>query len=126
MLDRGYIQAPVHLQFVMGALSGMPATLNTLVYIYDRAREVLGTFSWSVAAMGKDQIALGAATLAMGGNVRVGLEDSLYAGYGRMAQSSAEQVERIVNIARELSILPATPDETRQMLALKGLDKVNY
>ena len=126
MLDRGYIQAPVHLQFVMGALSGMPATLNTLVYIYDRAREVLGTFSWSVAAMGKDQIALGAATLAMGGNVRVGLEDSLYAGYGRMAQSSAEQVERIVNIAREMSILPATPDETRQMLALKGLDKVNY
>jgi uncharacterized protein (DUF849 family) len=62
----------------------------------------------------------------MGGQVRVGLEDSLYAGYGRLAQSSAEQVERVVKIARELSIHPATPDEARKMLGLKGIDKVNY
>jgi uncharacterized protein (DUF849 family) len=110
----------------MGALSGMPATIGTLVFVYERAREVLGNFTWSVAAVGKDQIAIGSAALTLGGNVRVGLEDSLYAGYGRMARSSAEQVERIVNIAREMSILPATPDETRQMLGLKGIDKVNY
>lgn len=126
MLDRNYITSPVHLQFVMGALSGMPATLGTLVFVYDRAREVLGNFTWSVAAVGKDQISIGSAALTLGGNVRVGLEDSLYAGYGRMARSSAEQVERIVNIAREMSILPATPDEVRQMLSLKGIDKVNY
>jgi uncharacterized protein (DUF849 family) len=126
MIDRGYVDTPVHLQFVMGALSGMPATIGTLVFVYERAREVLGTFSWSVAAVGKDQIPVGAATLALGGHVRVGLEDSLYAGYGRMARSSAEQVERIVNIAKEMSILPATPDDVRKMLNLKGNDKVNY
>ncbi len=126
MIDRGYVDTPVHLQFVMGALSGMPATVSTLVFVFERTREVLGSFSWSVAAVGRDQIPIGAATLAMGGHVRVGLEDSLYAGYGRMAQSSAEQVERIVKIAAQMSIQPATPDDVRQMLGLKGIDKVNY
>ncbi len=126
MLDRGYVDAPIHLQFVMGALSGMPATIGTLVFVYERAREVLGNFSWSVAAVGKDQIPVGAAGLALGGHVRVGLEDSLYAGYGRLARSSAEQVERMVRIAKEMSIQPATPDEARAMLGLKGIDKVNY
>jgi uncharacterized protein (DUF849 family) len=126
MIDRGYIDTPVHLQFVMGALSGMPATISTLVFVYQRARETLGEFSWSVAAVGRDQIPVGAATLAMGGHVRVGLEDSLYAGYGRLARSSAEQVEKIVKIAAEMSIKPATPDDVREMLNLKGIDKVNY
>jgi len=126
MIDRGYVDTPVHLQFVMGALSGMPATLGTLVFVYERAREVLGNFSWSVAAVGRDQIPIGAATLALGGHVRVGLEDSLYAGYGRMARSSAEQVERIVKIAAQMSIQPAKPEDVRQVLGLKGIDKVNY
>ena len=126
MIDRDYVDTPVHLQFVMGALSGMPATISTLLFVYERTREVLGNFTWSVAAVGKDQIPIGAATLALGGNVRVGLEDSLYAGYGRLARSSAEQVERIVKIANEMSIKPATPDEVREMLKLKGIDKVNY
>jgi uncharacterized protein (DUF849 family) len=126
MVDRGYISTPLHLQFVMGALSGMPATVGTLFFVYERAREVLGNFSWSVAAVGKDQIPIGATALALGGHVRVGLEDSLFAGYGRLAKSSAEQVERIINIAKEMSIQPATADETRVMLGLKGIDKVNY
>ena len=126
MIDRGYIDTPVHLQFVMGALSGMPATISTLVFVYQRARETLGEFSWSVAAVGRDQIPVGAATLAMGGHVRVGLEDSLYAGYGRLARSSAEQVEKIVKIAAEMSIKPATPDDVREMLKLKGIKNVNY
>jgi uncharacterized protein (DUF849 family) len=126
MIDRGYVDPPVHLQFVMGALSGMPATISTLAFVYERTRETIGNFTWSVAAVGKDQIPIGAATLAMGGHVRVGLEDSLYAGYGRLARGSAEQVERIVRIANEMSIKPATPDEVREMLKLKGIDKVNY
>jgi uncharacterized protein (DUF849 family) len=91
------------------------------------ARRVLGDqFTWSVATAGRDQMPLAAVALTLGGHVRVGLEDSLYAGYGRLAQSSAEQVERVVNMAREMSILPATPDEARQMLGLKGNDKVNF
>ena len=110
----------------MGALSGMPATLSTLVFVYERARETLGEFSWSVAAVGKDQIPIGAATLALGGHVRVGLEDSLYAGYGKLATGSAEQVERIVAIARQMSIEPAQPDDVREMLKLKGKTAVNY
>ena len=126
MIDRGYVDTPVHLQFVMGALSGMPATVGTLSYVYERTREVLGNFTWSVAAVGRDQITIGAVTLALGGHVRVGLEDSLYAGYGRLARSSAEQVERIVKIANEMSIKPATPDEAREILKLKGIKNVNY
>jgi uncharacterized protein (DUF849 family) len=62
----------------------------------------------------------------MGGQVRVGLEDNLYCGVGRLARGSYEQVERVVKIAEQLSILPATPDEARQMLGLKGKDKVNF
>jgi len=126
MLERGYVDRPIHIQFVMGALSGMPATAGTLIFVYEQARRVLGDFTWSVAAIGRDQIPIAAVTLAIGGHVRVGLEDSLYAGYGRLARSSAEQVDRVVNIARELSIEPATPDEARQMLGLKGLGKVNF
>jgi uncharacterized protein (DUF849 family) len=126
MLNRQYVDRPIHLQFVMGALSGMQATPGTLVFVYEQARRMLGDFTWSVATAGRDQLPLAAVTLALGGHVRVGLEDSLYAGYGRMAESSADQVERVVRIAKELSIEPATPDEARQMLGLKGLDKVNF
>jgi uncharacterized protein (DUF849 family) len=126
MLDRGYVERPIHIQFVLGALSGMRATPDTFVFVYEHARRLLGDFTWSAAAIGRDQISMGAVALAMGGHVRVGLEDSLYAGYGRLARNSAEQVTRIVNIAREMSIQPATPDEAREMLGLKGIDKVNY
>ena len=126
MVRRNYVDKPIHVQFVMGALSGMQATPGTLVFVYEQAKRILGDFTWSVAAAGRDQLSIAAVTLAFGGNVRVGLEDSLYAGYGRMATSSAEQVERVVKIARELSIEPATPDDARQMLGLKGLDKVNF
>ncbi len=126
MLDRGYIERPLHVQFVMGALNGMPAAPRMLVFVYEHAKSLLGDFSWSVAAVGRDQIPISAVTLALGGHVRVGLEDSLYAGYGRLARNSAEQVERVVNIARAMSIEPATPDEARVMLGLKGLDKVNF
>jgi uncharacterized protein (DUF849 family) len=126
MLNRRYVDRPIHLQFVLGALSGMQATPGTLVFVYEQAKKILGDFTWSVATAGRDQLSLAAVTLALGGHVRVGLEDSLYAGYGLLAKGSAEQVERVVNIARELSIEPATPDEARQMLGLKGLDKVNF
>jgi len=126
MLDRGYIDRPIHIQFVLGALSGMRATPDTFNFVYEHARRTLEDFTWSAAAVGRDQIAMGAVALAMGGHVRVGMEDSLYSGYGRLARNSAEQVTRIVNIAREMSIQPATPDEAREMLGLKGIDKVNY
>ena len=126
LIDRGFVDRPIHLQFVMGALSGMPATPGMLVFVLGEAKRQLGEFTWSVAAVGRDQIPMAAVTLTLGGNVRVGIEDSIFAGYGRMARNNAEQVERIVNIAREMSILPATPDEARTIMGLKGLTKVNF
>jgi len=126
MVMRQYVSKPLHLQFVMGGLSGMPATPGTLNFIYEYTRKILGDFTWSVAAVGKDQIPIAAVTLALGGHVRVGMEDSLWAGYGRLARSSAEQVQKVVNIAKEMSIVPATPDEAREIIGLKGIDKVNF
>jgi len=126
MVMRQYVSKPLHLQFVMGALSGMPATPGTLNFVYEYTRKVLGDFTWSVAAVGKDQIPIAAVALALGGHVRVGMEDSLWAGYGRLARGSAEQVRKVVNIAKEMSIVPATPDEAREMIGLKGIDKVNF
>jgi uncharacterized protein (DUF849 family) len=126
MLERGYIKEPVHLQFVMGALSGMPASPETLIFIYEQTSKVIKNFTWSVAAVGKDQLRMAAVSLAMGGHVRVGMEDSLFCGFGRMARSSAEQVERVVAMAKQLSIEPATPEEARKIIGLKGLKAVNF
>lgn len=126
MLERGYVDRPIQIQFVMGSLSGMPSTTGTLIFALQEARRRLGDFTWAVCVAGRDQFPMAAVSLAIGGNVRVGLEDNLYCGYGRMTVSSAEQVERAVKIARQLSIAPATPDDARQMLGLKGLDKVNF
>ena len=126
MLERGYVDRPIQIQFVMGTRSGMPATASTLLFVLDEAHRQLGDFTWAVCVAGRDQFPTAALSLAIGGNVRVGLEDNLYCGYGRMAVSSAEQVERVVQLARPLSIAPATSDEARQILGLKGLDKVNF
>lgn len=126
MIQNGHIQKPVYLQFVMGILGGIPATVENLVFLYQTARNLIGDFQWSVCAAGRNQMPMCTTALIMGGNARVGLEDSLYVEKGRMAKSNAEQVEKIVRIARELGIEPATPDEARQILGLKGLDKVNY
>jgi len=126
LLENNLIDRPIHIQFVMGGLTGMSATPAMLVYVLQEAKEELGDFSWSVAAVGKDQFPMAAVTLALGGNIRVGLEDNLYCGYGRLARGSYEQVERVVKMAEQLSIEPATPDEARKMLGLKGIDKVNF
>lgn len=126
MIRQGHLKRPVHIQFVMGTLGGVPATTNILVTLYNAAREAIGDFTWSVCASGHHQLPICTAALTMGGNARVGMEDSLFAGKGVMAKSNADQVEKIVRIARELSLEPATPDEAREILGLKGLDKVNY
>ena len=127
LVEEGYVEPPLRLQFVMGSLSGMPATPETLLYVLDQTKKVLGVeFTWSVASSGRSQLTMAAVTLAVGGDVRVGMEDSLYSGYGKLAKSNAEQVGKVVQIAEALSIQPATPEDARQMLKLKGLDKVNF
>jgi len=127
LVKQGYLKEPVYLQFVLGIMGSMPASIQNLLFLYETAKRTFGDdFVWSVCAAGRFQLSLCTVALTMGGNVRVGLEDSLYAGKGVMARSSADQVEKIVRIAKELGIDIATPDEARQILGLKGLNKVNY
>jgi uncharacterized protein (DUF849 family) len=126
MINAGALKRPVYIQFVLGILGGLPASVENLVLLYNQARLLLGEFEWSVAAAGRFQFPIGVAALAMGGNVRVGLEDNVYLNKGQLARSNAEQVEKMARIIRELSLEPATPDEARQILHLKGLDAVKF
>jgi uncharacterized protein (DUF849 family) len=126
LIGKGHVKEPVYLQFVMGILGGIQATMNNLQFLYNCARDAIGEFQWSVCAAGRHQFTMCTASLLMGGNVRVGLEDNLYLDKGVKAKSNAEQVAKIIRIARELGIEPATPAEARQILNLKGLDKVRF
>ena len=127
LTKKGYLKKPVYLQFVLGIMGAMPATIRNVEFLYETAQNFFGDdFVWSVCAAGRYQMPMCTASLLMGGFTRVGMEDSLFAGKGVQAKSSADQVEKIVRIAKELSVDIATPDEARQILGLKGLDKVNY
>jgi uncharacterized protein (DUF849 family) len=126
LISRGWVTTPVYLQFVLGILGGMQATVNNLVFLYNSAKEIIGDFKWSVCAAGKEQFRMCNLALLMGGNTRVGLEDNLYLEKGVMAKSSAEQVEKIIRIGKEHGLEPATPNEAREILNLKGQDKVKF
>ncbi len=126
MIKQGIAQRPVYLQFVMGILGGIPATLENLVFLVDTARRQIGDFEFSVCAAGRFQIPMCTGSLLMGGHARVGLEDSLYIEKGVLAKSNAEQVSKMIRIARELGVAPATPDEARRILGLKGVTAVGF
>ena len=127
MIERGYpIKKPVYIQFVMGVLGGITPGPENLLFLVNYAKRLIGDFEFSVCGVGRDQFPMCTQSLLLGGNVRVGLEDNLYLDKGKLAKSSAEQVEKIARIAGELGIEPATPDEAREILELKGLDKVNF
>ncbi len=126
LISKGIVKKPIYMQFVLGILGGMPATPENLVYMVDTARRQIGDFVFSVCAAGKQQFPLCTQALIMGGNARVGLEDNLYLEKGVLAQSNADQVKKIIRIAEELGIEPATPSEAREILGLKGLDKVAF
>jgi uncharacterized protein (DUF849 family) len=127
LLSRGIIKKPVYIQFVLGILGGMQATISNLVFLHNSAGEILGTeFVWSVCAAGKSQFKMCNAALLMGGFTRVGLEDNLYLEKGELAKSSAEQVEKIIRIANEHGLEPATPEEARAILNLKGPQAVKF
>ena len=126
LIAGGLVQKPVYLQFVLGILGGIPATIDNLVYLLNTARAQIGDFQWSVCAAGRFQFPLTTHALLMGGNARVGLEDNLYLERNVLAKNSGEQVAKLIRIAKEFGIEPATPAEARETLGLKGLDKVNY
>lgn len=124
--NKGIVKKTIYLQFVMGILGGIPATVENLAYLVKTAREQIGDFVWSCAAAGKAQFPLVTAALTMGGNARVGLEDNVYLRPGVLAKSSAEQVIQLKEIAERLGLEIAGPEEARKILGLKGVDKVNY
>ena len=127
LVHEGYLKKPVYLQYVLGILGGIPATAESLLYLIRESKRLLGDdFFWSVCAAGRFQFPMGVINVLEGGFWRVGLEDSIYLEKGVLAKSSAEQVEKAIRIIRELGYEPATPDEAREILQLKGLDRVNY
>ena len=127
LIQTAEIKKPVYLQFVLGILGGMPASVNNLVFLVNSAREIIGDdFIWSVCAAGRHQFTMCNLALLMGGNTRVGLEDNLYLEKGTIAKSSGEQVEKIIRIGREHGMEPATPGQARKIFGLKGLDSVKF
>jgi uncharacterized protein (DUF849 family) len=126
LLQKGTARRPVYLQFVMGILGGIPASIQNLSILVETARRQIDDFQFSVCAAGRHQIPICTASLLMGGHARVGLEDSLYIERRTLARSSAEQVSKIIRIARELGLEPATSKEAREILGLKGLSEVNF
>ena len=128
MIERGLLKTPVYIQFVLGILGGMGATVENLVFLYESARRLIGekNFVWSVCAAGRNEIPMCTHALLMGGNARVGMEDALWLDKGVLAKSNAELVAKMVRIAKEFGVEPATPAEARKILGLKGLDKVGF
>lgn len=126
--SRGILTCPIYIQFVLGIQGGLPASVENLAFLLSTAEKQLGkdSFHWSAAAAGKHQFPITAAALAMGGGARVGLEDNLYIRPHELAVSNAQQVEAIATVARVLGRGIATPDEAREMLGLKGRDKVDF
>jgi len=126
-IDRGLFKPPVFLQLIYGILGGIGPDLDNLLFMKRTADKLFGNdYLWSVLAGGRHQINFCTTATMLGGNVRVGLEDSLYIGPGKLAASNAEQVTKIRRIIEELGYQATTSQEARAMLGLKGADKVNF
>jgi len=126
-VDRGLVKPPFFVQMIFGILGGIGADMRNLVFMKETADKLFGdAYRWSVLAAGKNQMAFCTQAAMMGGNVRVGLEDSLWLGKGQLAPNNAAQVSKIRRIIEELGLEIATPTETRQMLGLKGGDMVGF
>jgi uncharacterized protein (DUF849 family) len=128
MVDRGLVRMPMFLQLIVGTLGGIGPGPENLMFMKETADRLFGkgAYQWSVLAGGRHQMAMCTMAATMGGNVRVGLEDSLYAGRGRLAENNAEQVGMIRTILAGLGKRPATPDEARARLGLKGRGAVAF
>lgn len=127
-VDKGLIKPPFFIQIVFGILGGVGADLDNLMHMHTIANKLFGeeNYEWSVLAAGRHQMPFATQSAMLGGNLRVGLEDSLYIGPKQLAKSNAEQVTKIRSIIENLGLSVATPDEARERLALKGGDMVKF
>jgi uncharacterized protein (DUF849 family) len=120
-VDAGVVTPPLFVQSVFGILGGVGPDVENLMHVKATADRLFGSdYQWSVLGAGRHQTRLVTIGALIGGNVRVGLEDSIYLQRGVLAESNAAQVAKIIRILRELSLEPATPDDARAMLELKG------
>ena len=126
-LDRGLVKPPLFIQTVFGILGGIGTHPEDVMHMRRTADRLFdGQYQWSVLGAGSAQMRVAAMAAAMGGNVRVGLEDSLWAGPGQLATSSAVQVRLVRQVIEGLGLQIASPEEAREMLALKGGDAVGF
>jgi uncharacterized protein (DUF849 family) len=127
-VDRGLVKLPFFVQMIFGILGGIGLDLDNLTFMKQTADRLFGkdAYQWSVLAAGRYQMPFVTQAALMGGNVRVGLEDSLFIGRGKLAASNAEQVEKVKRILAEMGLEPATPAEAREMLGLKGGNRVAF
>ncbi len=125
--DRGLVKAPLFIQTVFGLQGGIGAHPEDVMHMKRTADRLFGDqYRWSVLGAGRNQLPIAAMAAAMGGNVRVGLEDSLWAGPGKLATSNAEQVRLARQIIEGLGMQVASPEEAREILQLKGGDRVEF
>ena len=125
--DRSLVKPPFFVQSVFGLLGGIGAHHEDVMHMKRTADRLFGNdFRWSVLGAGANQFRVAAQAATLGGNVRVGLEDSLWAGRGELATSNAVQVRKVRNIIENLGLEVASPDEAREMLQLKGGDQVAF
>ena len=126
-VDAGLIKPPFLVQSIFGILGGIGAEMENVLFMKQTADRLFGDdYVWSVLAAGRFQMPFVTQAAMLGGNVRVGLEDSLYIGRGELATSNAEQVRKIRTILEELGMAIASPDDARAILDLKGGDRVNF
>lgn len=127
-VDRGLVTPPFFVQMVFGVLGGIGADLDNLMFMHRTAERLFGSdsYQWSVLAAGRHQMPFVTQAGLLGGHVRVGLEDSLFLGRGRLAASNAEQVAKIVRILGDMGHEPASPEDARKALGLKGSGKVAF
>jgi uncharacterized protein (DUF849 family) len=126
-VDRKVVQPPLFVQSVFGILGGIGPHPEDVAHMKRTADRLFGdAYEWSVLGAGRNQLPIAAMAASMGGNVRVGMEDSLWIGPGQLAKSNAEQVRAARQIIEGLGLAVATPDEAREMLKLKGGDKVAF
>ena len=126
-LERGLVKPPLFIQSVFGIRGGIGPHPEDVLHMKRTADRLFGDqYQWSVLGGGRNQMYVATQSVVMGGNVRVGLEDSLWLGKGQLARSNAEQVSKIRRIMEELGLEIATPDDARQILKLKGKTNVNF
>ncbi|MGV0911507.1 3-keto-5-aminohexanoate cleavage protein [Martelella sp. FOR1707] len=126
-VERGLIKPPVFIQSVFGILGGIGGHPEDVIHMKRTADRLFGdAYQWSVLGAGRNQMPIAMQSVLMGGNLRVGLEDSLWIGPGRLAKSNAEQVALARQMVESLGMEVATPDEAREILDLKGADRVAF